>query len=174
MNRKKKVVMVDIDKELVDFCRKHLSEWSQGAFEDPRVELHYEDAREYLLNCKKDKQQTFDVVIMDICDPTKGSETVKLYEKEFYEQLVLNGTLNPGFVFVLQSGPCSQATIKKYLVRFISSTSFSSVSSFSLFYLFIFFDCWGFNIGFEKFLLTDPLNQLNQKSCVDQTQNIRV
>lgn len=143
-----KVVMVDIDKDLVDLSRKHLPEWSQGAFDDPRVELYYEDARNYLLTCTKEKKQSFDVIIMDICDPTNDSLAVKLYEKEFYEGLVASQVLNPGFVIVQQSGPCSLTTIKEVFspIHHTLSQVFKKVIPYST-YINSFFDCWGFNIA---------------------------
>merc|ERR1719203_2782113 len=39
-----KCVMVDIDKDVVDFCREHLPE-NKEAFADPRLELVIEDAK---------------------------------------------------------------------------------------------------------------------------------
>src|SRR3990172_12876857 len=40
-----RAVMVDIDRELVDTSREYLSAWHQGAFDDPRVTLIYDDGR---------------------------------------------------------------------------------------------------------------------------------
>lgn len=40
-----KVVMVDIDKEVVEQCKKHLRKHHAGSFDDPRLEIHYEDAK---------------------------------------------------------------------------------------------------------------------------------
>src|SRR5688572_22787871 len=35
----RRVVMADIDAEVLDFCRRYLGSWHQGAFDDPRVRL---------------------------------------------------------------------------------------------------------------------------------------
>src|SRR3972149_10779996 len=35
----KRVVMVDLDQEGVELCRRHLPAWHQGSFDDPKVEL---------------------------------------------------------------------------------------------------------------------------------------
>jgi len=43
-----RAVMVDIDGEVVELCKRHLPEMHQGAFDDPRTELRHEDARAYL------------------------------------------------------------------------------------------------------------------------------
>jgi spermidine synthase len=42
-----RIVMVDIDEELVNVCRQYLEAWSAGAYEDPRLELHLLDGRKY-------------------------------------------------------------------------------------------------------------------------------
>src|SRR5262245_25521387 len=41
----RRAVMVDIDAEVVERCRRHLPAMHQGAFEDPRTGLRHEDAR---------------------------------------------------------------------------------------------------------------------------------
>src|SRR3989454_189205 len=43
-----RAVMVDIDGEVVDLCRRHLPEMHQGAFEDRRAGGRHEDARGFL------------------------------------------------------------------------------------------------------------------------------
>src|SRR2546422_4396374 len=41
-----RAVMVDIDGEVVDLCKKHLAEMHRGAFEDKRTEVRNEDRSE--------------------------------------------------------------------------------------------------------------------------------
>ncbi len=91
-----KVVMVDIDKEAVDICRRFLPAWHQGAFEDPRVEVLHLDARKYLSEC----EDKFDVVIIDVTDPMEMGPSYLLYTNEFY-QLVLQ-KLTPGGILSVQ------------------------------------------------------------------------
>lgn len=76
-----RIVMVDIDEELVNVCRQHLGSWSNGAFEDPRLELHIGDGRKFLEQTK----ETFDVIIVDLNDPTEDSPAVFLFTREFYQ-----------------------------------------------------------------------------------------
>lgn len=75
-----RVVMVDIDEKLVEICKKHLPAWSQGAFEDPRVELRFEDGRKFLERAI----ETFDAILIDLSDPLQGGPSTLLYTKEFY------------------------------------------------------------------------------------------
>ncbi len=94
-----KAVMVDIDGDVVELCKKHLQAWHQGSFDDPRAELVITDAKEYLVNYKG----TFDIVIMDIPDPLEGGPAWLLFTKEFYKMVATK--LSPDGVFVAQAGP---------------------------------------------------------------------
>ena len=55
-------LMVDIDGEVVEECKKHLPEMHQGAFEDPRTRLLHEDARAYL----EKTTERFDLIVVDL------------------------------------------------------------------------------------------------------------
>jgi spermidine synthase len=71
------VIMVDYDKELVDFMKKNGPEWSMGAFNDPRLKVIFHDAWAYMklgLN--------FDGIIIDLTDPD--------LKKERWSELLLN------------------------------------------------------------------------------------
>lgn len=76
-----RVVMIDIDEELVGLCKEHLAAWSQGAYEDPRVELKFMDGRTFL----EETGETFDAVFVDISDPLEGRPSTPLFTREFYE-----------------------------------------------------------------------------------------
>ena len=95
------VVMVDMDAEVVELCRRYLPQHHQGAFDDPRVELLHQDARAYLAN----SNQRFDVIILDLVDPLEGGPSCLLYTHEFYQQAMTR--LNPGGILVTQAGPTS-------------------------------------------------------------------
>ena len=78
----KKAVMVDLDKQVIEVSKKYLPEWHQGSFDDPRTELVIMDGRKYL---EEVEPSSFDVIILDLVDPTEGAPAAKLYTKEFYE-----------------------------------------------------------------------------------------
>jgi spermidine synthase len=78
-----RIVMIDIDEKLVELCKEHLAPWSQGAYEDPRVELKFMDGRKFL----EESQETFDAIFVDISDPLEGRPSTPLFTKEFYETL---------------------------------------------------------------------------------------
>jgi len=94
-----RAVMVDIDQELVEVARRYMPEWHQGAFDDPRTELVFADARRWLA----ETEARFDVIILDLTDPVGRDNPAKmLYTREFY-QLVAK-RLAPGGVVVTQAG----------------------------------------------------------------------
>ena len=97
----KKAVMVDIDEEAVDVCRRFLPSLHQGCFDDRRVELLHLDARKYL----SESEQKFDAIVMDITDPVEGGPSSMLYTREFYG--IVAERLAPGGVLAVQSGPCN-------------------------------------------------------------------
>ena len=93
------VVMVDLDKEAVELCRRYLPQHHRGAFDDSRVELRHEDARQYLATCS----ESFDVIVMDLVDPIEGGPSCLLYTQEFYG--IARSKLRPGGILVTQAGP---------------------------------------------------------------------
>jgi len=95
-----KAVMIDIDQEAVDICRRFLPSMHQDSFEDSRAELHHLDAREYLANSK----QKFDVIIIDLTDPLEGGPSYLLYTQQFYR--LAQKRLDSEGILCLQAGCC--------------------------------------------------------------------
>lgn len=100
----KGVVMVDIDEEVIDICRRLLSTWHRGSFEDSRLELRFVDARKYLEECV-DVGEKFDVVILDLPEPIEGGPAYLLHTTEFYQ--VVQEVLAPDGILSLQAGASS-------------------------------------------------------------------
>jgi spermidine synthase len=94
-------VMVDIDGEVLDVCRRFLPNHHQGAFDDPRTKLIIGDARGNLA----DAREPFDTIVLDLADPIEGGPAYKLYTREFYQMAY--SKLNPGGVLTTQSGAAS-------------------------------------------------------------------
>jgi spermidine synthase len=101
------VVMVDLDQQVVELCREHLPQHHQGAFDDPRTELIFGDARKYL----ETSNQQFDVMIMDLVDPLEGGPAYLLYTEEYYE--IARARLKPGGILVTQSGPAGYLSLRE-------------------------------------------------------------
>jgi spermidine synthase len=91
-----KVVLVEIDASVITFSKKYLPSISQGAFEDPRVQVVIEDGCKFV----KESKEKFDVIICDSTDPI-GPGAV-LFTSEFYGDC--HQLLADGGIFVNQNG----------------------------------------------------------------------
>ena len=96
-----RAVMVDIDDMVVQLCRDFLPGHHRGAFDDPRLELRFEDARGYLENTK----ERFDIIILDLPEPIEAGPAYKLFTREFYG--LVRDRLATGGLAVVQSGGAS-------------------------------------------------------------------
>lgn len=79
----KKVVMVDIDEEFVNICKKYLKKWHKDSFDNHKIELIFSDAKEYI----KKTDELFDIIIGDLSDPVEKGPAQALYKKNFYTSL---------------------------------------------------------------------------------------
>ncbi len=73
-----RIVMVEIDRMVVDACREHIPSISH-ALDDPRVELVFDDGVKYV----ESADETFDVILVDSTDPIGPAEP--LFDKAFYK-----------------------------------------------------------------------------------------
>lgn len=60
----KEILLVDIDKKVIEISKKYLPSLSQGAFEDKRVKVFIEDGLKFI----KKYKNYFDVIIIDLTD----------------------------------------------------------------------------------------------------------
>ena len=102
-----RVVMVDLDRDVVDLCREYLPQHHQGAFDSPHLELVYDDAWRYL----EATQERFDLLVMDIPDPLEGGPAHRLYTQEFYSLALTR--LNAHGLLVVQAGPCGPLNFRE-------------------------------------------------------------
>jgi spermidine synthase len=73
-----RITQVEIDRQVIDMCRTYLPNHSQGAFEDPRVEIVIDDGLHFV----KTTPDRFDVIISDSTDPIGPGEA--LFREDFY------------------------------------------------------------------------------------------
>ena len=107
-NTVRRAVMVDIDEEVVNICRRFLPSWHANAFDDPRTELHFGDARRYL----EDTSEHFDVIIIDLVDPLENGPARLLYTQEFYE--ILRDRLGPNGILTVQAEPAEWTNLDSF------------------------------------------------------------
>lgn len=94
------VDMVEIDPVVVQVCREHLPEVSAGAFDDPRVHLHIQDAFPFV----QQEREPYDLVIVDSTDhyeDEEGQLSEMLFTERFYQDC--KRLLTPGGMVVTQA-----------------------------------------------------------------------
>ncbi len=94
----RRALMVDIDEEVVEQCKRHLPEMHQGAFDDPRTEVRHEDARAFL----EQTGERFDLIVVDLTEPLEEGPACLLFTKEFYS--LIRDRLTPEGIMTMQAG----------------------------------------------------------------------
>jgi spermidine synthase len=90
---------VDIDGEVVAFCRKYLRSWHRGAFSDRRFSLRIDDAAKFI----RETGEQFDIIICDLPTPPEGrGPLAPLYSPAFFRRLAAR--MRPAGILVTQAG----------------------------------------------------------------------
>jgi spermidine synthase len=134
----KKAVMVDIDKEVVNLCRRFLPSWHQKAFDDPRAEVHFADAREYL----EDSTDKFDVIIIDLVDPLEQGPARLLYTQEFYR--TVKQKLGRTGIMSVQAEPSEWKNLDNFTAIVSTLRNVFSIARPYQVHVPSFFGLWGF------------------------------
>ncbi|RMD88710.1 MAG: polyamine aminopropyltransferase [Alphaproteobacteria bacterium] len=90
------LTMVEIDAGVIEFSKTYLPNLSQGAFDDPRLELVIADGAQFI----RETEGGFDVIIVDSTDPIGPGEV--LFTDTFYGHA--KRALAPGGILVTQNG----------------------------------------------------------------------
>jgi spermidine synthase len=94
----KEVVLVDIDGQVIELCKKHFGEINAKAFRDRRMKIEVADAFEYL--GRKESANRFDLIIADRPDPVGPGKA--LFGETFYDRV--KGALKKGGYATFQTG----------------------------------------------------------------------
>lgn len=90
-NEIESITLVEISDDVITLSKEHLPSLSNGAFDDPRIEVIIQDGAQFVQQCNK----KFDLMIVDSTDPIGPGKV--LFERKFYEGckqcLNLNGIL---------------------------------------------------------------------------------
>jgi spermidine synthase len=96
----REVVQVELDRAVVEACRRYLPQVSSGAFDDPRLQLLFADGYEFVARA----QEPFDAIIVDLTDPFPPGPSLRLFTAEFY-QLVRRMLKDDGLMITQSSSP---------------------------------------------------------------------
>ena len=158
-----KIMMIDIDGEVVEACKQHLPEMHQNAFDDPRVELVIEDALKVL----DTTNETWDIIISDLSDPIEEGTSFALFTQEYFTKL--KRVLNPGGYVMVQAGPVSPTEVT-YHARLVNTlkTLFSNVASLTA-HTPSYGRPWGFALCSQEVINTQPNPEAIDKLLATQT-----
>ena len=88
-----RVVLAELDREVIDMARQWLPAVHRGAFDDPRLDIRLGDGRAFIEGC----EAQFDQIVLDLTDPF--GPAVALYTRQFYR--ACQRALKPGGVISL-------------------------------------------------------------------------
>ncbi|WP_317895309.1 spermine/spermidine synthase domain-containing protein [Pyrofollis japonicus] len=142
----KEVIMVDIDRSVIDFAKKYLEEWHQGAFNDDRLRLVIDDGRAFVEKAAKNGE-AFDAVILDLVDPTEGGPAVRLYSLEFYT--ILKDVVGDKGIIVTQA-TSPTLTPRVYAIIFNTISRVFGIARPYVTYVRSYNGLWGFVSGSES------------------------
>jgi spermidine synthase len=147
----RRVVMVDIDAQVIDICRHYLPLFHEDSFDDSRLELNFADARVYL----QKTNDKFDVIIIDLVEPLEEGPACLLYTREFYE--LVKDKLNVGGIISVQSGAAGWTNLKNFtaIINTLKSV-FKIVCPYQA-YVPSFVDLWGFATASQSVKPTELL-----------------
>lgn len=157
-----KVVLCEIDGMVIDACKKHLPTIA-GKLDDPRVDVLVQDAIEYI----KDKENEFDIVLIDSTDPMGPGEG--LFTQEFYTNV--KKSLKKGGIVAAQSESpvVNKEEIKKMYTLLkkvfpITSTYTSPIPTYPGGY-------WAWAFCSEE---VEPLSYIDERRCEEITKTSKI
>lgn len=157
-----RVVLCEIDGMVIDACKKYLPTIA-GKLDDPRVEILVEDAIEYI----KDKENEFDIVLIDSTDPMGPGEG--LFTEEFYTNV--RKSLKKGGIVTAQSESpvVNKEEIKKMYTLLkkvfpITSTFTSPIPTYPGGYW-----AWAFCSA-----EVEPLSYIDERRCEEITKTCKI
>lgn len=105
-----RVVMVDLDKKVVECSKEYLPSFHNGSFMDKRTKLLFEDGRKFI----EETDEIFDAIIIDVTCPLEEGPSYKLFTKEFYE--VVKRKLKPQGLLSVQASTVSPTALITYTI----------------------------------------------------------
>ena len=158
-----KAVMVDIDGDLVTVFRDELPQYPDGAFDDPRTELVFDDCKKYL----EDYDGRFDVIVLDLADPVEAGPAFPIWTKEYYT--TCSEKLNAGGLLVTQAGPLSANQVTEVCTPVATTLRavFPSVLTYGA-HIPSFGHAWAYNLACKE-----PSDDLAQRTPAEVDASIR-
>lgn len=109
-----RVVLAELDREVISMAREWLPAVHRGAFDDPRLDVRLGDGRAFVEGCRAQ----FDQIVLDLTDPF--GPAVALYTRDFYR--ACQRALKPGGVLSLHvQSPIHRGEVMARIVASLQS-----------------------------------------------------
>lgn len=92
--------MCEIDRHVVEIAKEHFAEKVATAFNDPRLQLFFEDAAKFIVD--QGSSAGYDCVIVDSSDPVGPAQS--LFQMQFFQSI--RNSLNPAGGILCTQGEC--------------------------------------------------------------------
>jgi len=98
------IEVVEIDRKVVELCRKHFDHINAGALDDPRVRVNVAEGESYL---REHPEKRYDLIVADLTEPydiagRAGELSRHIFSPAFYN--FLRDRMSPFGILVLQTG----------------------------------------------------------------------
>jgi len=165
-----RVVLIDLDEELINLCKTHLDTFHRGAFDHPKVELRFQDGYSYLKECG----EQFDIIVIDVVDAIEEGPAQALYTREFYNFLRTE-CLTPDGLVVVQSMEMNDVDLHDdWHVHREMAQSFKHVCSYAAFVP-SFWSKWRYTVASDtidpNIITQEQLDQAIQVRGIDDKLN---
>lgn len=78
-----RIVLVEIDRTVIDVCEEFIPSIASGSLLDPKVEVVIADGMKFV----EETKEKFDIIALDLTDPLPDGPAVGLYEEPFYRNV---------------------------------------------------------------------------------------
>lgn len=144
-----RVLMAELDAQVLEIAKTHLNQVHHGVFGDPRLEVRIGDGWA-LAHDLAAAGATFDLIVMDLTDP--DSPAHRLYSREFF--LLAKGLLAPGGALALHLGSPIYKPAQVSQLLAVLNTTFSVLRPLGL-YIPLYGSYWAMAVASDAL---DPLH----------------
>lgn len=167
-----RVDLVDLDSELIDFFANtsrndntYFTELNEQSFSNPKAHIHYGDAFRYVVDTANQHKQHFDVILIDLPDPSHPNLN-KLYSTAFYQGIYR--LLNENGVVAIQStSPHFAKPVFLSIANTLEASGFAGTTSQYQQNIPSFGGSWGWTIAGKGSNPKETLTSLSQLKVED-------
>lgn len=136
-----RVVLAELDGEVIEIAKRHFQRVHRGAFDDPRLDVRVGDGLAYVA----ETTDRFDLILLDLTDPETPAGS--LYTEAFFRSLAR--VMTPGAAVVLHTGtPVFEPEQVRDIVAQLRHV-FAQVQCYGL-YIPLYGTYWGFAVASDR------------------------